>query len=102
MDFETGVRCGIPILAIGLNNRTMAVEIPSMRLSHERYKARDLGGEYAEIGRALGGYAEKIEQPGDITPAIQRARRATEEGKPALLEFITSEEIAYSRGRPLR
>ena len=44
LDFETGVRCGIPILAIVLNNRTMAVEIPSMRLSHERYKARDLGG----------------------------------------------------------
>ncbi|MFB3062428.1 MAG: thiamine pyrophosphate-requiring protein [Candidatus Binatia bacterium] len=102
LDFETAVRCGIPILSIVLNNRTMAVEIPSMRLAHERYKARDLGGEYAEIGRALGGYAEKIEQPGDITAAIQRGRRATEEGKPALLEFITSEEIAYSRGRPLK
>jgi len=102
LDFETAVRCGIPILSIVLNNRTMAVEIPSMRLAHERYKARDIGGEYAEIGRALGGYAEKIEQPGDITAAIQRGRRSTEEGKPALLEFITSEEIAYSRGRPLK
>jgi len=36
-----------------------------------------------------------------IIEGIQRARRATEEGKPALLDFITSEEIAYSRGRPL-
>jgi len=102
LDFETGVRCGIPILAIVLNNRTMAVEIPSMRLSHERYKTRDIGGEYAEIGRALGGYTEKIEKPDDIAPAIQRARRATEEGKAALLEFITCEEITYSRGRPLK
>ncbi len=42
-----------------------------------------------------------MELPG-LTPAIQRGRRATEEGKPSLLEFITSEEIAYSRGRPLR
>ncbi len=102
LDFETGVRCGIPILAIVLNNRTMAVEIPSMRLSHESYKTRDIGGEYAEIGRALGGYTEKIEKPDDIAPAIQRARRATEEGKAALLEFITCEEITYSRGRPLK
>ena len=76
--------------------------IAAYAVALERYKARDLGGEYAEIGRALGGYAEKIEQPGDIAHGIQRARRATEEGKPALLEVITSEEIAYSRGRPLK
>jgi acetolactate synthase-1/2/3 large subunit len=45
----------------------------------------------------MGGYAERVENPADIAPAIQRARRATEEdGCPALLEFITSEETAVS------
>lgn len=98
LDFETAVRSGIPILTIVLNNRSMAVEIPTMQVSHERFHSRELGGDYADVAKALGGYAERIEDPETIGPAIARARRATEEGRAALLEFITSEEIAYSRG----
>jgi len=33
---------------------------------------------------------------GQIVPAIQRGIRATQEGRPVLLEFITSQEIEYS------
>jgi acetolactate synthase-1/2/3 large subunit len=45
--------------------------------------------------RAMGGYAERVENPANIAPAIQRARRVTEEeGRPVLLEFITSVETA--------
>ena len=50
---------------------------------------------------ALGLYAERVEKPEEIAPAINRARRATEEGTAALLEFITGEEIAYSHQRAL-
>jgi thiamine pyrophosphate-dependent acetolactate synthase large subunit-like protein len=97
LDFETAARSNIPILTIVLNNSSMAVETQSMAASHARFKTRDLGGNYAELGKALGGYAEKIERPEDIAGAIQRAKHATEEGRAALLEFITSEETAYSR-----
>jgi thiamine pyrophosphate-dependent acetolactate synthase large subunit-like protein len=97
LDFETAARCGIPILTIVLNNSSMAVETQSMAASHARFKTRDLGGNYAELGKALGGYAEKIDRPEATAGAIQRAKRATEEGRAALLEFITSEETAYSR-----
>lgn len=101
LDFETAVRCGIPILTIVLNNSSMAIETPHMAVSHQRYRTRDIGGNYAELGRALGGCAERVEKPGDIAPAIERARRATEEGKAVLLEFITSEEISFSHKRAL-
>lgn len=101
LDFETAVRCGIPILTIVLNNSSMAIETHAMAISHERYKTRAIGGKYADLGRALGGYAERIEKPEEIAPAIRRARRATEEGGAALLEFITSEEISYSHKRAL-
>ncbi len=53
------------------------------------------------MARALGGYAERVERPQAIAPAIKRARRATEEGTAALLEFITGEEIVYSHPRAL-
>jgi acetolactate synthase-1/2/3 large subunit len=99
LDFETAVRSGIPILTIVLNNFSMAVETHAMTASHERYRTRDLGGNYADLAKALGGYAERVEKPEEIARAIQRARRATEEGRAALLEFITSEEHSYSRKR---
>ena len=96
LDFETAVRSHIPILTIVLNNSTMAVETRHMALSHERYGTRDLGGNYADMARAMGGWAERVEEPAAVAPAIVRARRATEEGRAALLEFITGAEIEYS------
>jgi acetolactate synthase I/II/III large subunit len=99
LDFETAVRCGIPITTIVLNNSSMAIERHALAISHERYRARDIGGNYADLGRAMGGYAERIEKPDDIVPAIQRARTHNEEGRAVLLEFITSEEISYSHRR---
>jgi len=97
LDFETAVRNKIPILTIVLNNFTMAVETTHMISSHERYRARDIGGNYADMGRAMGGYAERVKNPSEIAPAIRRAVRVTkEEELPALLEFITSEETAVS------
>jgi hypothetical protein len=70
LDFETAVRSGIPILTVVLNNSTMAIEIPHMKLSHEKHKARDLGG-----------WSERVEDPGEIANAFRRARRQTEEGQ---------------------
>src|SRR5262249_40073063 len=101
LDFETAVRCGIPILTVVLNNSSMAIETHLLATSHARYRTRDIGGNYAAMGRAMGGYAERVERPEDIAPAIQRARKVTEEGQAALLEFITSEEISFSREQGL-
>jgi acetolactate synthase I/II/III large subunit len=97
LDFETAVRCGVPILTIVLNNSTMAIEIPHMKLSHERHNARDLGGSYANLARDLGGWSERVDDPAQVGEAILRARRQTEEGRACLLEFVTSAETAFSR-----
>ncbi|MBV9251440.1 MAG: hypothetical protein JO227_19585, partial [Acetobacteraceae bacterium] len=97
LDFETAVRCGVPILTIVLNNSTMAIEIPHMKLSHERHAARNLGGSYAALARDLGGWSERVTNPGEIATAITRARHQTQEGRAALLELVTGEETAFSR-----
>jgi hypothetical protein len=47
----------------------------------------------------MGGYAERIEAPQDIVPAIKHARRQNEAGHHVLLEFITSQEIEFSNKR---
>jgi len=96
LDFETAVRAGIPILTVVLNNSSMAVETRHMKTSHDLYRTRDLRGNYADIARAMGGWAERIMDPEDINGAIARARAATEDGRAALLEFVTAEEHAVS------
>ena len=100
LDFETAVRSNLPIITVVLNNSTMAVETRAMEDSHRLYNSRDLGGNYADMGRAMGGYAERIEDPSEVSAAFQRARRVTEEeGKAVLLEFITSAETETSHRR---
>ncbi|PKP99276.1 MAG: hypothetical protein CVT74_08350 [Alphaproteobacteria bacterium HGW-Alphaproteobacteria-13] len=101
LDFETAVRADAPVLLIVLNNSTMAIEIPTMALSHEKFRTRDIGGDYAGIARDLGGWSERVEDPEDVGNAILRARRATENGRAALLEIITSAETDFSFRRGL-
>ncbi len=102
LDFETAVRCKIPITTIVLNNSTMAIEKGHLVISHELYRTRDISGNYTEIGRALGGHAQRIENPEDIRPAILNAKKANAEGRAALLEFITKEELNFSHPRPFQ
>ena len=97
MDFETAVRERLPILSILLNNFAMAIELNVMPKATEKYRATDISGDYAAMARAFGGYGERITNPAEIVPAIKRGIAQTQAGKPALLEFITSQETRFSR-----
>jgi acetolactate synthase-1/2/3 large subunit len=96
MDFETAARERIPILSILLNNFSMAIELPIMRVATEKYRSTDISGHYADFAKALGGYGERVTAPGEIVPAIKRGIAATQSGTPALLEFITQQDYTYS------
>ena len=64
MDFETAVRERIPILSILMNNFSMAIELKVMPVSTEKYRSTDISGNYADFARALGGYGERVTEPG--------------------------------------
>lgn len=96
MDFETAARERIPILSILFNNFSMAIEIPIMPVSQEKYGAIEISGNYADMATAFGGYGERVTDPNDIVAALERGIAATEEGKAVLLEFITDQEITIS------
>jgi acetolactate synthase-1/2/3 large subunit len=96
MDFETAVRERIPILSVLLNNFSMAIELKVMKVATEKYRSTDISGHYADFARALGGWGERVTEPGAIVPAIKRAIEKTREGTPALLEFITEKAVDFS------
>ena len=51
------------------------------------------------LARDLGGWSERVDDPGEIGNAILRARQADRERPRRLLEFITSAETAFSHRR---
>ena len=100
LDFETAVRTKLPITTIVLKNSTMAIETNHMKISHEKFKARDLDGDYADIARSLGGWSEVIEDPEDIASSLLRAKEKNQEGISVLLQFNTSKDQNFANMRP--
>ena len=100
MDIETAVRLQIPILTIVLNNHVMSGYPRNYPVATERFGFTNLYGDYAAVAQALGGYSERVDEPREIVPAIQRAQVAMASGRPALLEIMTKEENTLSRYPP--
>ncbi len=96
MDFETAARERIPILSVLLNNFSMAIELKVMKTATEKFRSTDISGNYADFARALGGWGERVTEPKEIVPAVERAIAKTREGTPALLEFITEKAEDFS------
>jgi thiamine pyrophosphate-dependent acetolactate synthase large subunit-like protein len=96
MDFETAVRSNIPILTIVLNNGLMGGYTEWMPDAVERYRANRVGGSYAELARALGGHAERVEEAADLRGGIERGIASVSAGRASLLEVVTQEEASIA------
>lgn len=97
MDLETAARERLPILLILLNNGAMGGYEKHLPVATQRYNTKYLSGDYSRVAEGLGAYAERITEPGEIIPAIRRGVTQVDEGRPALLEFITREEGEFSK-----
>ena len=96
MDFETAVRENIPILVVLKNDYRLGGYHRFHPYASEHYNLNRQTGEYAKVAEALGGYGERVTDPGQVVPALQRAKKSVESGKAALLEVITKEELELS------
>jgi len=99
MDLETAVRNRIGIITMLFNNGIMAIESDSLVDAHTDYGANFVGGNYAALAESLGAMGERITQPADFIPALDRAVAATREGRPALLEVMVKAGYRWP-GRP--
>ncbi len=88
MDLETAVRYSIPILCVVVNNSGLGITAEGQKRRH----MVDISGDYTGIALALGAHAERVEVPAEIIPAITRARKEMDNGKPVLLEIIVKPE----------
>jgi acetolactate synthase-1/2/3 large subunit len=65
-----------------------------------KYQIEELGGDYAAMAEAFGGYAETITDPADLIPAYKRAIEKADQGIPVLLQIITKEELRMAKDLP--
>ncbi|MGO7171942.1 thiamine pyrophosphate-requiring protein [Rhizobium leguminosarum] len=92
IDFETAVRCNLPVLTIVLRNNVLGGYAKSMPIATTKYGANRVTGSYAPIAEALGGYAECVVDPEMLRPALLRALDKVKAGQAALIEVVTHEE----------
>ncbi len=94
-DVESYVRFNLPIVSIVGNNgawnqTTQGVVRRGMR-GIGTYLSQET--DYAKIMDGMGGYGERVTDPNEIRPALERAFNS---GKPALLDVVTDPEAAYA------
>jgi thiamine pyrophosphate-dependent acetolactate synthase large subunit-like protein len=75
----------------------MAAERDVLRYSTEKYGAYYVGGNYSKVAEGLGVEAMRVDKPEGIVPALKQAVKATADGHPFLLEFVTKEGYDFSR-----
>jgi acetolactate synthase-1/2/3 large subunit len=92
MELETARREGAPIVVIIANDQAWGMIKGGQKLVYdERYIGVDFSdARYDKLAEALGCYGERITEPAQIRPALQRA---ADSGLPAVLDVIVDTEV---------
>ncbi|HEX6011700.1 MAG TPA: thiamine pyrophosphate-binding protein [Geminicoccaceae bacterium] len=97
MEIDTAVRHGAKAVFVVSNNAAWNIE----RYDQEaNYGGRVVGtllahSDYAAMARALGAHGERVERPGDLPAALERALA----NAPALVDVVTSQTVVSSDAR---
>ena len=97
-DFETMVRFNLPFIGVVGNNSYMN-QIRYGQIQKYGEERGDVGNKLGDVkydlfAKMLGGYGEEVREPGEIRPALERAR---ESGKPALIN-VWIDQNAFAPG----
>lgn len=91
-ELETAHRLNVPIVIIVFNDRAYGMIKAGQKFC---YNSRFIGvdftdARYDKIAEAMGCYGERVEDPKEIVPALQRA---VDSGRPAVLDVIIDSTI---------
>lgn len=92
MEMETAKREGAAIVVVIANDRAWGMIKGGQKLVYdERYIGVDLSdARYDKLAEALGCYGERVTDPAEIRPALQRA---VDSGLPAVLDVIVDVDV---------
>ncbi len=89
-ELPTAVQHSAPVTYVVLNNFSLGWIKFGQRRRGDRFIATDFHAQpdFVKIAEANGCYGERVEAPSNIKLALDRALKANEDGKPAVIEFI--------------
>jgi len=89
-ELPTAVQHNAPVTYVVLNNFSLGWVKFNQKRRRDRSVATDFKVQpnFVQVAEACECYGERVERPGDIRPALERALKANREGKPAVVEFI--------------
>ena len=100
-NLEVAVRQKLGITIAHVNNGGFSGYGPGFwGEGHDPYTHEVLGPEDVDMSKAiaeLGLVAERVREPSEVIPALERAFAANESGQPAYIEFICSQYPVYGR-----
>lgn len=93
----------IPIVVVIVNNGYLSLIRQNQRYAYEYEYGVDLtydglGIDYVKLAEAFGAYGERVTEPGEIRPALERAAGC---GRPAVVDIIVERETDCSMGAAL-
>ena len=90
-EFETALRCNIPVVVVVMNNACLASEYQTQKRHQRTVKSvldfRDV--DFATVARSFGAFGVRVTEAKDIEQAI---RDALADGGPALVDVVVSRE----------
>ena len=100
-NLEVPVREGIGVTVVHISNGGFAGYGPGFwGEGHDPYTYRVVGHDRIDTSKAvgeLGLYAQRVDQPGEIRAALERALQANADNRPAYIEFICSQYPVYGQ-----
>ena len=89
-ELPTAVQYGAPVTWIVLNNDSLGWIKYHQKRMGDRYIATDydVQPDFVGIARANRCFGERVEEPGEVHGALERALQANEDGVPAVLDFV--------------
>jgi acetolactate synthase-1/2/3 large subunit len=96
MEIDTAVRHQAPVLIVVANNGAWQIEVHDQTDTHGKVVGTRLQlSDHAQMARAFGMHAERVERAEDLKGAIARALA----NRPALLDVVVSPEARSSDGK---
>jgi acetolactate synthase-1/2/3 large subunit len=96
LELDTAARQRLPVVVVVVNNGGWGDVRHEQRMFYgeEADQVAQLSSmRYDLLAESVGGHGERVTEPGQLLPALERAVKATEQGAPAVVDVTTDPEV---------
>ena len=96
IELDTAARHGLPVIVVVVNNGGWGDVRHEQRMFYgddADQGAKLSSMRYDLLAEAVGGHGERVTEPDQVRPALERALKATEQGAPAVVDVTTDPEV---------